>query len=210
MRRIIPITLLALTLFGGTAMADRGRWRRDTSDRSGGVNVRDHRHRVHRDDRVRPRQVFHRRAVYANNGRFVFNNGITRTYTRPVIRVRYQDYRYRPQLIAEHCEPVSGYNWVQGSWNWNGYEWQWTAGYYAPDPQYQDSYYDNSYESSYDDSYQDPYYQQQTYQQQTYQQPTYQQPVYQQPTYQQPVYQQPTYQQPYIQGGVTIQGGVRF
>ncbi|MBA3398316.1 MAG: hypothetical protein H0T89_37165 [Deltaproteobacteria bacterium] len=196
MRRIIPITLLALTLFGGTAMADRGRWRQDTSDRSGGVIVRDHRHRVHRDDRVRPRKVFHRRPVYATNGRFVFNSGITRTYTRPVIRVRYQDYRYRPQPIHEHCDPVAGYTWVDGSWTWNGYEWQWTAGYYAPDPQYQDSYYG--------DTYQDPYYQQQTYEQ------TYQQPVYQQPVYQQPTYQQPTYQQPYVRGGVTIQGGIRF
>ena len=146
-------------LFGGVASADRG-WRgnRDSSRHSGGTVVRDHRgpvrvdrHSGYRDrsnyrDRGNYRRV-DRRPVYVNNGRFVFNGGYSRSYTRPVIRQRYYDYRYRPQIIVQNYDPVPGYVWVQGSWNWSGYEWLWTDGYWAVDANYQDDYYEPSYNS---------------------------------------------------------------
>lgn len=112
---------------GGVALADRGRWR-DTSDRSGGIGVRDHRHTYQdrrsdrRYDRRHDRRVYRnnhrhvvqRRPVYVNNGRFVFNGGFSRTYTRPIIRQRYYDYRYRPQILVENYQPVAGYRWIPG------------------------------------------------------------------------------------------------
>lgn len=160
MRKYI-LALSALMLFGGVASADRwGRGRdRDSSRHSGGTVVRDHRHRepvrTDRDRGYRDRgnyrqnnyrhdhnRVRHdRRPVYANNGRFVFHGGVSRSYTRPVFRQRYYDYRYRPQIVVQNYDPVPGYLWVQGSWNWNGYEWMWTDGYWAVDTNYQDSYY---------------------------------------------------------------------
>jgi hypothetical protein len=149
MRRII-FTVLALSLVGGVASADRGH-RRGRHHHSGGVVVRDQRHRepvrVERRDRGRDtrRARVERRPVYVNNGRFVFHGGITRTYSRPVIQYRYRDYNYRPAIIAETYDPVAGYIWVQGRWSWTGYEWSWVGGYYAPDPSYQDQYYYDSY-----------------------------------------------------------------
>ncbi|MDQ3337277.1 MAG: hypothetical protein M4D80_19100 [Myxococcota bacterium] len=148
MRRII-ITALAVMLMGGVASADRG-WRsRDTSRDSGGTVVRDHRdtgrvdrHSGYRDrsnyrDRTNYRRV-ERRPVYVNNGRFVFHGGVSRSYTRPVFRQRYYDYRYRPQIVVQNYDPVPGYTWVQGQWSWSGYEWLWVDGYWAPDQTYQD------------------------------------------------------------------------
>lgn len=182
MRKIIPLALMALTLMGGTALADRGRWDRDTSHRAGGTTVRDSRWRGdHRDrdrrvyrnydrdrrvyrqydrDRYRRRVVVQRRPVYANNGRFVFGGNYYRAYSRPVIRQRYYDYRYRPQIVVENYDPVPGYIWVRGSWSWNGYEWIWTAGHYEPDPQYQQWYgYDSNGDGYADDYNYDPNYQ---------------------------------------------------
>ena len=143
-------------LMGGVAAADRDRgWRghRDSSRHSGGTVVRDHRHREpvrvdrrdYRDNRYRDRhrgnyRRVDRRPVYVNNGRFVFNGGYSRHYTRPVIRQRYYDYRYRPQVIIQNYDPVPGYVFVQGHWNWSGYEWLWVDGYWAPDPSYQQDY----------------------------------------------------------------------
>ena len=159
MKKII-ITALALMMFGGVASADRWRGGRDTSRHSGGTVVRDHRghdgYRGHnggyrgdnrvvvRDRGYRGSRVrYDRRPVYVNNGHFRFGNGISRVYHRPVIRHRYYDYRVRPQIIVQNFDPVPGYIWVQGSWNWNGYEWLWTDGYWAVDTNYQDTYYDN-------------------------------------------------------------------
>ncbi|MDQ3365514.1 MAG: hypothetical protein M3680_08805 [Myxococcota bacterium] len=171
MRRILPFTLLALTLLGGTALADRGRYSRDTSHRSGGTVVRDHRHDGYRDTRVRVdrrydrnnhrsrRAVVERRPVYVTNGRYTFTGGISRSYSRPVIQQRYYDYRYRPQLIIENYDPVPGYVWVQGAWNWNGYEWTWVAGHYHPDPSYGSQYSGSYNNGGYYDSgqYSGPY-----------------------------------------------------
>ncbi|HLL21054.1 MAG TPA: hypothetical protein VK427_02935 [Kofleriaceae bacterium] len=162
MKRII-LSALALVLAGGVASADRWYGNRDTSRHSGGTVVREHRgdyvdrgyrrdnyrrdnyRRDNYRDGYRDRVRYERRPVYVNNGRFVFHGGTTRVYNRPVIRHRYYDYRYRPQIVAENYDPVPGYIWIQGNWNWNGYEWVWTNGYYAPDPSYTDDYYYDNY-----------------------------------------------------------------
>jgi len=152
-------------LFGGVASADRWRRGRDTSNHSGGTVVRDHRSRdsvrVDRGYRrgydrsynrgYQQRVRVDRRPVYVNNGRFMFSGGVSRVYNRPVIRHRYYDYRYRPQIVVENYDPVPGYIWIQGSWSWSGYEWRWTSGYYSPDPNYNDGYYGDDYyqQSSY-------------------------------------------------------------
>jgi hypothetical protein len=162
MRRIIPFTLLALVLSGSVAFADR--WRRhDTSDHSGGVRV-DHRNDRRWDDRRHDRRwerrddrrwsrgdtrvvVKRTRPVFRDN-RFYFTGGHYRTYTRPVISVRYRDYYRRPAVLVESYDPVPGYIWVRGSWAWDGYEWQWQPGHYEVDASYQDTYYDGGYYNS--------------------------------------------------------------
>jgi hypothetical protein len=143
MRRILPLSLLALTLLGGVAAADRHRGSDRRSDRGGGVVVRDH-----REARpvVRERHVVTRSPVYVSNGRYVFRGGVSHTYVRPVIRERYYNVRFRPTLIVENYDPVPGYIWVRGHWQWNGYEWLWTSGYYAPDARIRVYYDDGTWE----------------------------------------------------------------
>jgi hypothetical protein len=146
MRRTLLLSLVALTFMGGMAFADRGRGR----DR-GATVVRQHnrdQRRFHQPAPVRvdtrvSRRAIDRRPVYVDRGRFVFHNGVTRGYTRPVIRERYFDYRVRPRLVVETYDPMPGYMWVAGQWQWNGREWLWTSGYYAPDPSY--TFYDDGY-----------------------------------------------------------------
>lgn len=158
MRRILSLALLALTVTGGVAFADRHGGRRHDgprNDRSGGVIVRDHRGgpqgpivRDHRD-RGRPgRRAVVRNRVYVNNDRYVFHGGVTRVYRRPVIRTHYYDYRVRPVVLVEQMEPVPGYVWVRGNWNWSGHEWIWVSGHYEPDVRYSTWYDDGSYDVS--------------------------------------------------------------
>jgi hypothetical protein len=167
MKRIIPMALIALTLSGGVALADRDRGRgRDTSHYQGGTvvtpsNRSDRRYDSNRrydnrrydnrryDYRRNQVTVERTRPVYRNN-RFYFSGGFNRAYTRPVINVRYRDYYRRPALVVENYEPVTGYLWVQGNWNWDGYEWQWIPGHYEVDSADQDTYYDDGY---YNDGY---------------------------------------------------------
>jgi len=143
MRRLI-LTAVALTLFGGVASADnwRGRGRHERGRERVVVRERDHRW-----ERNQPRRYVQRRPVYVNNNRFVFGDGRYYTYRRPIIRQRYYDYRYRPQIIVENYQPVTGYVWISGNWQWNGYEWIWTAGHYDNDPSYYG--YDNGYNNGY-------------------------------------------------------------
>src|SRR5690242_5980395 len=62
------------------------------------VVVRDHRYQ----GPIRAnRRVIERRPVYVNNGRYVFANGRSYVYTRPVIRERYYNRAVRPQVIVE-------------------------------------------------------------------------------------------------------------
>jgi hypothetical protein len=196
--RLITISVLAVTLWGSTAFADRDRRDHRRDDRRGdrrpvvrdnrnfnrpvvrdnrnfnrpvvrdnrnfghrdrGTVVRDNRdfRRDHRDFRrdnrrvytgpVRAnRRVIDRRPLYVNNGRITFHNGRTYTYQRPIIRQRYYDVRFRPQIIVENHPAQYGYIWVSGNWSWNGYEWTWTSGHYAPDPSFEVYYDDDSWE----------------------------------------------------------------
>ena len=86
-----------------------------------------------------------RRPVFVSNGRFSFGNDRYVSYRRPVINYHYRNYYQRPALIVENYDPMPGYIWVAGAWNWNGYEWLWTDGHYDVDTSYDDTYYDNSY-----------------------------------------------------------------
>ncbi len=158
--KIIPMALIALTLSGGVALADRDRGRgRDVSHRQGGVQVtpsRGHdrvrydndrrydRRYDRRDNRRYDRtvRVQRSRPTFRNN-RFYFTGGHYQAYQRPVIQYRYRNYYQRPALVVENIQPVSGYIWVQGNWQWDGYEWQWMPGHYEVDQSYQEPYYDN-------------------------------------------------------------------
>ena len=145
MRRLITYTLLALTLMGGVAIADRDRDRRsDRRDRRDDRHDRARDHRVHRHNPNRRAVV--RNRVYVNNGNYRFHNGVTRVYRRPVISHRYYNYRVRPQIIVENYDPVPGYVWINGTWSWNGREWYWNNGHYAPDTRYKVYYDDGSYD----------------------------------------------------------------
>jgi hypothetical protein len=139
MRRLL-VTLVTLGTLCGVASADRwhGRGRGHHHHQTQRVVVRDHRY-VQQPRRV----VVQRRPVYVNNGRYYFHDNSYRVYRQPVIRQRYYDYQYRPQIIAENYDNVSGYIWISGNWNWNGYEWIWVAGHYEADPNYYDASYDN-------------------------------------------------------------------
>jgi hypothetical protein len=142
------VTGLTLTLLSGVAMADRQHDRRD-NHREKRSDVRDSQpRRVNRPAQRSNRRAISRRPIHANNGAFVFHNGIRRSYTRPVIQARYYNVRYRPQLVVENYEAVPGYIWIRGSWNWTGREWQWNGGHFAPDMQYSNYYDDGSYDYS--------------------------------------------------------------
>jgi hypothetical protein len=147
------VTALTLSLLGGVAIADRQHDRRDNQREKRAVvrDQRDHRphaKRVNRPAQRSDRRVITRRPIHASNGHYVFHNGVRRAYTRPVIRARYYNVRHRPQIVVENYAPVPGYIWVRGSWNWNGREWRWNDGHFAPDPQYSNYYDDGSYDYS--------------------------------------------------------------
>ncbi|MBA3819297.1 MAG: hypothetical protein H0X17_10425 [Deltaproteobacteria bacterium] len=148
--RTFLIAALALSLFSGVAAADRG-GHRGRGHHKGPV-VRDHRgsppQRANRPARRADRRAVDRQTVRATNGRFVFANGTTRVYRRPVIRTHYYNASVRPRVIVESYRSEPGYIWVRGGWTWVGSEWQWGGGYYAPDPQYQTYYDDGSYDYS--------------------------------------------------------------
>ena len=161
MKRII-LALACVGLAGGAASADRwhgggGRGefhggghaefhgRGEFHGGGGGVVVRDHRWEggVH----VSPGYGGYRyeRPVYNGGYR---NYGYVRRpiyMERPIIRQRYYDYRYRPEVIVENYGVRPGYYWVNGAWQWNGYEWIWYPGHYEPDPNYVDPAYDYNY-----------------------------------------------------------------
>lgn len=142
MKKLLAATALLILGTAGTAAADRHRGNRgDHRDHRDRVVTRDRgwnrpvvRDRGVRDRVVRDRVV--RRPIYANNGRYHLHNGRTVVYRRPVVNVRYTDYRYRPTLLVENYETVPGYIWVAGNWQWSGYEWQWIDGHYEIDASY--------------------------------------------------------------------------
>lgn len=199
--KMIPMALIALTLSGGVALADRDRGRgRDVSHRSGGVHVtpsRGHDHTRYDNNRrydnrrydnrrydrtVRVQRV---RPTFRNN-RFYFAGGNYQTYQRPVIQYHYRNYSQRPALLVENTQPVSGYVWNSGHWEWDDYEWQWIAGHYDVDTAYQDSSY----------GYQEPY---NSDQGSDYDSSNYDY----EPSYN-------TYQSPSVNGGIQVQGSWNF
>ena len=162
MRKIILAALVLTLGLSSAAYADRDHRGRDRDRQfrgrgNQGLVVRDNRNWnrgqvrwVRGNDRVVVRHHHHHhrpRIVYANNGYYAFGPNIRYRYARPVIARRYFDIRYRPALIVENYAPVTGYIWVRGHWNWNGYEWMWVPGHYEIDQ----SYYNNGYNGSYDD-----------------------------------------------------------
>jgi hypothetical protein len=164
MRKLVIATLL-LMLGVGTAAADRyrgGRGGRDRGDRvyrdrgndrtvNRSYNHHDNRNRGVGVDRGWNNRVV-RRPVYVNDNRYHFHGGHSVTHHRPIVNVRYTDYRYRPTLLVENYETVPGYTWMAGSWQWNGYEWNWVNGHYDVDSAYYpDSDYSYAPVSSYSD-----------------------------------------------------------
>lgn len=166
MRRTLLLALTALTLTGGSALADRhhggrgghannnGRtgWsQRQTTVRHNNnarfnnsrANVRVSRFRDHDRSRYRVVRVNRSRPVF-RDGRFYFAGGFYRAYSRPVINVRYTNYYVRPRPIVENYAAVPGYVWITGQWQWTGVEWNWVPGHYEIDTAYQDNYADGS------------------------------------------------------------------
>lgn len=164
MKRII-LAVACVGLAGGVASADRfhgggGRGEvrggghaefhgRGEFRGGGGPVVRDHRYEggVHVTNGARYNGGY-REGGYRNyNGGYRYNSGGYgygyNNYgrrpiymARPIIHERYYDYRYRPELIVENYGARPGYYWVNGSWQWSGYEWIWQPGHYEPDPNY--------------------------------------------------------------------------
>jgi len=153
MRKLLPLTALALGLSSGVALADRhGDHRGVIVEHHGApretVVVRDHRWNngaiVVRD-----------RGGWRGDGRVIVHSGPSYHHivrrpiyvSRPIIRERYFNYYRRPALIVENYNATPGYYWVAGSWAWDGGEWIWQPGHYEPDPNYVDQgYADQGYD----------------------------------------------------------------
>ncbi len=127
MKRIMLLTIAALTLAGGSAMADhwrgggRGGWR-------GGGEVR---------VRVSPPAVRYNSSVYVRPTYYHQHYYRQPIYMpRPLIRHRYFNYYVRPQVVVEDYPVRDGYYWVNGAWQWNGAEWIWMPGHYEPNAAY--------------------------------------------------------------------------
>ena len=135
MKRTLRLATIFSLMLVGAAYADHGHG----GHGGGRVVVRDHRAEgpvVVRDHRAEGPVIRDHRGpvvthVRVSNGRYVFPGGVVRVYHRPVIRERYYDVHVRPPLIVESYEPVPGYVWMSGGWNWGGAEWVWTPGYWA-------------------------------------------------------------------------------
>ena len=129
MLRTLGVATIFCLLVTGTSFAGRGG--RHGGHGGGGPVVRDHRSGpAPGPSRVVVRD--HRRGgpVRVTNGRYVFPGGVVRVYKRPHYK-RYYDRRVRPAIIVEQYDPVPGYVWVSGGWNWGGSEWIWTPGYWS-------------------------------------------------------------------------------
>jgi hypothetical protein len=169
MKKLIPLTALALGLTGGVALADRDHGSRGANvehrgNWNHGTVVRDHGDRgnwnhgstvVVRDHGNRNWNGGSR--VVINNGRYghgysghgyyghgYYGHGYVRRpiyVSRPIIRERYYNYYQRPALIIENYDARPGYFWVAGAWTWSGAEWIWQPGHYEPDQSYIDENY---------------------------------------------------------------------
>jgi hypothetical protein len=163
MKKLIPLTALALGLTGGVALADRGHdvgraatvEHRSNASHGTTTVIRDH-DNGNRGNWNHGNTVVVRDNHYGNRGwnggnRVIVNDryghGYGRGYgygyarrpiyvSRPIIRERYYNYYRRPALIVENYNAQPGYFWVAGAWTWGGAEWIWQPGHYQPDPNY--------------------------------------------------------------------------
>ena len=161
MKKLLPLTALALGLTGGVALADRGHdngrghdsrgasvEHRGNSNRGSTTVVRDHGNRgnYNRGSTVVVRDNNYGRGWNGGNRVIVRDNHRYNNYSRynrrpiyvsrPVIRERYYNYNRRPALIVENYGAQPGYYWVAGAWSWGGGEWIWQPGHYEPDASY--------------------------------------------------------------------------
>ena len=158
MKKLIPLTALALGLTGGVALADRGHGnsRGPSVEHRGNWNhgsngVRDHGNRgnwnhgstvVIRDNHNAYRN-WNGGSRVVINGNYGHGYGYGHHYvrrpiyvSRPIIRERYYNYYRRPALIVENYSAQPGYFWVPGAWTWDGAEWIWQPGHYEPNASY--------------------------------------------------------------------------
>jgi hypothetical protein len=150
MRKLLPLTALALGLSSGVALADHRSEYREAMPvrRVGPPVVRDHRDWRGGTVVVRDGRNWYGGSRLVVRGRPSYYPVVRRPIyvARPIIRERYFNYYRRPALIVENYNAMPGYYWVAGSWSWNGYEWIWQPGHYEPDPNYVDSgYVDSGY-----------------------------------------------------------------
>lgn len=158
MRKLLPLTVLALGLSSGVALADhyRGTPRAVVHEhRVAAPVVRDHRD-WHGGGVVVQRnwngsRGYIRSAPVYRGGYSGYSHVVRRPIyvRRPVIRERYFNYYRRPAIVVENYSAMPGYYWVPGAWSWSGYEWIWQPGHYEPDASYIDPSYDASYDSGY-------------------------------------------------------------
>ena len=169
MKRIILSALVALTAFGGVASADRYRGP-SVHREQGGVSVspsrgqypqrqypqRQYQRQYQPQYQRQYQRQYPQRSTYSRRyspqrhytQRYYPQRSYSQRYQpqrriyvqRPVIRHRYYNYYQRPAIIVENYAPMTGYYWVPGQWDWNGYEWLWTPGHYELDPAYYPGY----------------------------------------------------------------------
>lgn len=125
MKRISILTALTIMLAGGIASADHGRHRGhwDRGGRggwSGGWSA---------GVVVRAPRVIQPRFVVVQRPRVV----------RPVVVVQPQPTYVEPTYVAPPPPPQPQI-WIEGRWNWTGYNWQWIDGHYEVQVQQQPVY----------------------------------------------------------------------
>ncbi len=160
MKKLIPLTALALGLTGGVALADRDHGSRSASvEHRGNSNhgtttvVRDHGNAYrgngnwNHGNTVVVRDNHNGYRNWNGGNRVIVNSHYGHGYgygyarrpiyvSRPIIRERYYNYYRRPALIVENYNAQPGYFWVAGAWSWSGAEWIWQPGHYQPDAGY--------------------------------------------------------------------------
>lgn len=127
MKRISILTALTIVLAGGIASADHGRHRGhwDRGGRggwSGGWSA---------GVVVRAPRVIQPRFVVVQRPRVV---------QRPVVVVQTQPTYVEPTYVAPPPPPPQPQIWIEGRWNWTGYNWQWIDGHYEVQVQQQPVY----------------------------------------------------------------------
>jgi hypothetical protein len=118
MRRIITLALAGAVSLGGVAAADEHR------DHRGHVE----RHENHGTYRGHDYHAYNHYSGprYEHRGSYYYYG------YHPYYGHRYFNHYRRPALIVENYAPRPGFIWISGQWYWDGREWLWQPGYYAP------------------------------------------------------------------------------